>query len=842
MKNRPALLAALATSLLISIVAMLIYIPALDAGSIEPRQAEFAARMDALGVAPSPVTLPDDPTPMDARPTGRTSLASVPIVGEPTEATGPARAIAGLTLQRWPDGVPLAGIKAEIFGSPGLAIRKYETSASGRVALDVDADGLPLDVHILAEGFERGEARIDSQTPWPIVMLRPLEGWYGRVLSVNGEPLAEARVSGWWIETARPFGDATLKTRRKQAKEDDAPTPADDLPSDFVSSQGAIVATTTTNDEGYYYIEPLEADVRGELTLVVADHPDASSDVLREAIPRPEPRLPDIVMHRPRQLHGLVVNRNGRPIDEAVVICRLERGWSPDLFTLRTDEAGEFVLDQPNEPIVLSLEKTGYSFAGGAPEQLESADGMWRALAAMGKQYGHPANLFSQAYGVWATTLLPRARPVVTVAPTQSDIRLVMHRRGRFSFYVFDPGAGPLVEPGIADARIRISYGGLDANATSVVTRADGSAMAPAVDLAWQPMLVRVEADGFLPQQTIVPLGETHLDFGLTRLDDADEDSANDGTADEDGLVGQVGGLLPNEKAQLVVYHVARSERQRPIIWSGETLSGGRFKIDDWLTLSRLNRYIFAYIDAEPHEHRSRRRAGMVGPIPPHTTRSVALPIEPAVPMTLHLGRFDADTPHRMQVSYAPFVGATIAMDETLDLSRAPSWGSAHTVHVPHGWTVRALVERQLEENVPIVDFLRSDRRQTRFKSLTTTWTDWIPASETALMRYGYGGAHLFVRPPAMVGISGSVEGLPPNPPPLRVAALGPKSHWISAVSPNGWFEFPELPSGQYRLLLYSPPDTGAGFSLADEGAILGSLRVNCIYSRNDLLLPWHDE
>lgn len=144
-----------------------------------------------------------------------------------------------------------------------------------------------------------------------------------REVTTAAQPLAEAGQAVRFDEERW-----TIEDRAETDVEADASSDGGEQspqPSDFIASRGPVIATRPTNPEGYFYIEPLEADVHGELTLFVPDTENAT-DVLRVRLPRPYGALPDLVLHRPLLLEGTVVDQEGSPVEGAFVIPQFTAG------------------------------------------------------------------------------------------------------------------------------------------------------------------------------------------------------------------------------------------------------------------------------------------------------------------------------------------------------------------------------------------------------------------------------------------------------------------------------------------------------------------------------------
>ena len=226
-----------------------------------------------------------------------------------------------MIFERWPDGAPLGGLELRLVGEAVGGVFEIQSSRGGRVPLEPECLGLAGGVHIHAEGFSSKRIELDEPVDGCMhqrVELVPTRGWYGRVLTHEGQPWSGLVVDGWWIESPRPFlpPESSSSKRKKKSKEDSSgPPPLPEV--DFVCARESVKATAATNAEGWFYVEALPAPVVGRMTLLVRQVVGCS-DVLRFPIRSTAERLPDLVVHPEQFVAGKVVDGKGRPIAAAV--------------------------------------------------------------------------------------------------------------------------------------------------------------------------------------------------------------------------------------------------------------------------------------------------------------------------------------------------------------------------------------------------------------------------------------------------------------------------------------------------------------------------------------------
>lgn len=504
-----------------------------------------------------------------------------------------------------------------------------------------------------------------------------------------------------------------------------------------------------------------------------------------------------------------------------------------------TDEDGRFTLHPPVEPIALAVEKVGFRLVSGTDQKLESADGLWDALSEITPYGWSTGMLFGAAYREMRDELLPRARSVVAVDPWHTDVRIELESLTPLMVHVYDAELGRDLGA-IPEAEVRVSYGGLDKGVERLTTNPLGRTWVETTEVAWQPVLVRVSAEGFVDRWRMATEDTKTLSFGLARLA---EEEASEEEPGNSPIIGRVAGLASTEQASLVAYPLR--DVQRPA-FEGSTEAGGRFELPP---LHPRDSYtLIAYTqDAKAP------RSGRTDPFHPARVSRLDVQLEDPISVPLYVANFQSDASHRIRVAYTPFRGTPEVLQRTLAVT-SPSWRSEQELLVPEGWSVIAFVERQLEGNVPIVDALRPLPRQHHYRSLRTSWTDWSAVSETVTLPFAYEGSSLRIGAPEPIDVSGLVTGLPFDPPALFVTAKGPSAQWVSQVDTLGNFAFRGVPSGEYQLLLYTPwrTDTDASepqisfdtgdrppASLDSRGEVLGRKRVHCLGSRHDLILPY---
>ncbi|TDJ65751.1 MAG: carboxypeptidase regulatory-like domain-containing protein [Planctomycetota bacterium] len=810
----------------------------------------------------------------------RVSLGSVPV-----EAfVRPEAGHAGVVLLRWPDGAPIADTTVRLFGDPGPAIDDYETSPLGRVDLPPELAHDIIQLSILIEGFEPQRVRVGpfaDKRSLPRISMRPTMGWYGRVRSHEGRAVANATVSGWWIEAARPYSGSRRVVQEGQGRQE-REGQSDDLAGEgqgaeaftlgglFVASRGLLSATGSTNAEGYFYIEPLGAEVRGQLTLTAQGQGDFSSDVLRLPLPSARTQLPDLILHRPIVVHGRVVDVLGDPVADAVVLPQFARGWSVDLEPVRTDEDGRFELTAPVEALVVTAEKVGYRMVPTELTKVESLDGLWNELAALGFSGGGalaalvsepPRRKVAGRLGVPQDALaalgyssrvrrpaharershLPRTRSFVMLDALRIEARILMKPLPRVTIEVID--ALELRESGLRialeGALVNARYGGLDAQSIAGLTNADGRASFPNADVEWQPVVVSVKADGYHPSTFALEPMTTARRVALEPIDqEGGAGSTRKGPSN--GLV--LGPDGPVEGATIIAYRAEDyGRRGASPVWRLSTNTDGDFVygVPEDQPLTEIF-YLFAF-----EGEGASRMAGELGPIRQlelANAQVTVIDIAPAVAVALDLYRLEMDADYRTRVSYAPFPGAKAQIwDDVIVHATDFLTRGVTQVYAPYGWYVRAHVEVALRANAPLVDFIRGGRRQQPlFQSLRTVWTDWQRVTDAATVRYAVPSSVLHFSVAASVDFGGWIGGRPYDvPKTLYVAARGLHGHWIAPVDGNGWFDFCDVPAGSYELMLYSPPDPEAGYSLDSAGQLYGLLKASCRTSRFDLVIDW---
>jgi len=799
-------------------------------------------------IEPSPA--PPVRIPLGDPPPGAPAVSGAP--GVPLGA-------AALSVLRFPDRVPLSGASVRVLAPGGRLLCEAIVPPDGRLRLDdvLLSDPEPLRVRVADHEPAVVAARTSRAGIEYEALLRPTRGWLGRVVDGRGAPLAGVRVAGWWVESPRPFVNAVApavlapdvarrlaETNEDGAAEDDAaresgaPATEPDAPAErgspgaaareepplqFIAAHATLEATAPTDEDGWYYLPPLGGYVLGRMTLY-ADTERGASSVLR--VPLPDElgtRLPELVVPAARPLRGVVVDPDGFPVAGAAVTIELAEGWSRD-WRLVTDEHGVFSFTGPSGALAVAVEKVGYRLAQPAQWKPASADGMWRALEELAGPARGPA-LFSEAYADWRAPL-PRARGQVRVEAGHTDVRIVLEPLAPVAVDVFDAQEGFA----LVDAGVVARFGGLDPRLVATRTDYDGRAFVPAADREWQPSLIEVGAEGYVPATIALAPGELHgpIRVRLARVESLELGPLAGPPAPGGRVLGPDGAP---RAARVAIYEVGGKR-----LWSGTSDREGRFPVDVVAKAPRVLRFFAATEGDEP----TRGEAGPIASQDLRAGREVVLQLDPSAPCGVHVQNLEPIRPYRLEWSLFPLEGGPPLVGGSLALP-VPQLGRVDATIPAHpGWHLEVRVLGGTVGSGPTMD-LSEGEEERAYSSTRFTWTGWDVVARPWRGRVPFHGGRLFFRAERLIDLCGTAEGLPAGIEPGRVwvAALGCGGSWFAPVSPRGWFDLRDVPAGRFRLVLYERDECEHGGWLHDAGRTRGELEVESEWSRYDLSLVW---
>lgn len=798
--------------------------------------------------APSPV-LQGEPTPVPAE------LSIERVALGHREDFVPASSTR-LLLLRWPDRVPLEKVKVTLYDDWHPGSTEVTTSGRGLIALEESERTGKRGVGIGAEGYEtlHHTMRIESAAGHEeVVLLRPTRGWYGQVVDWDGAPVEEASIAGFWLESPRPVAtDEGLAAEAQQvarleelgyggspesedaaAEEPESPKP--EAPKvRFFSAKGRVAARFSTNAEGWYYLPPLPGPVVGRLTLI-ATKPGGSSDVLHVPLPHEALKLPEIVIHRPWVLNGVVVDTQGEPIPEARIVVQLADGWSPIWPLLVTDEKGEFQFEAPLADLALAVEKSGYVLQGTDLAKPESGDGMWQDLARITPHGMDPASLYSATYGRWKT-LLPRARHCVRAETWQHEVLLTLAPLKVLEFVVT---AAVVPDHPIPDARILASFGGHDAGQVEAFTDLLGRASVRSADREWQPTVIRVSAEGFHARRFALPPGKLRSPFPV-KLEPIEEETGGSTAGSNSSVLGPdvCGGVVLDasgspHSARVVIYSLRGGTST---LWSGQSDEDGWFQF----SRPRPNEMLLACALGEIGDERFGVKLGPLGASLWPMVERLQLRLESGTTMDLDLHGLHDEVPYRIRWQVSAIRGLAPLAEGLLPVPEGTRDRYEQRISVPSGWTVQAVVEGATVNNVAEIDFFRGGRRELPFPSTRLTWQNWEPVSRRATQLTSPWRGRIALVVQGRVSIQGTVARMPwlADPSSVHVAATGGSGTWITSIDGNGWFDIRDIPPGSYRLVLYRRP-LGANYDLTDQGTPIGFVLADCTYRFNQVVIPW---
>ena len=799
-------------------------------------------RMARSEAPPRPVESPaasaDGPVEPPRVPIARVALGDPLPVASPSsvEPVIPPGAVA-LSVLRFPDRAPLAGAHVQVFAPGGRPVREAVVPPGGRLRLD---DALLAHPEPLRVRVEHHEQAIVASRAWRggieyEALLRPTTGWIGRVVDSHGAPLAGTRVAGWWVERPRPFVNAVspavlapeVARRLAPAQEDDAAPDGErareDPPVQFIAAHAVLEATAPTDEEGWYYLPPLGGYVLGRLTLF-ADTERGSSSVLH--VPLPDElgtRLPELVVHAVRPLRGVVVDPDGFPVAGARVLVELADGWSRT-WLLTTDEDGAFAFTGPSCALAIAVEKVGYRIGQPAQWKPASADGMWSALEELVGP-GRGAALYAEAYADWRAPL-PRARGCARVEAGHSDVRIVLERLAPVAVDVFDAQWGfP-----IADARVVARFGGLDRRDVVARTGHDGRASVPGADREWQPSIVDVAADGYVPATVALAPSELASPLRVRLVSSELADALPLGWPAPP--TGRVLGPDGEPLVARVAIHTADQER----LWSGTSDREGRFPI----ALPPGAPVALRFFGATQGEVAYRGEIGPIGSEALLAGAQVVLRLDQSSECLVQVQGLESVRPYRLDWGLRPFEDGEPLVTGSLALS-APELGRVNvTIPVRPGWFLDAQLLGATVGSGPTMGLSEPDEERA-YTSTRFTWTGWDVVARPWRARVPFDGGRLFFRAERLIDLSGTVEGLPADVErgTAWVAALGCGGSWFAPVSPRGWFDLRDVPAGSYRVVVFEQPAGEHGGSIHDVGRARGELEVGSEWSRHDLVVPW---
>ncbi|MFT4540501.1 MAG: hypothetical protein ACI841_000620 [Planctomycetota bacterium] len=766
----------------------------------------------------------------------------------------------GLTLLRWPDGKPIVETRVSLFGDPAPAWTKTETSVSGHISLPDDLATGPTTITLQIEEFEQKTFEFEegrNGTRRQSVWLVPTRGFYGRVVTFDNKPIKGRRVEGFWIEALRPIEGVDLQSRAMRNSEgtrsnmrepfhlssvpmvgdlprvpskpldDDVEDEDDEPPIGFLSARDAVVATAETTDEGWYYVEPLGGHVLGTMTLFLQDAA-ATTDVLRISLPNRVAHVPDIVIHRPQPMHAVVVDSQGEPLPDTLVLLRLPGAWSTEIEPIRTDEQGAFVVNAPIGGIEVSVERIGFSLQQGGEWKQESADGMWKAWRDLTGNAERAAACYREAYAAW-TSPLPRARHYVHLDPLGLTGEIQLNRLGSCSIRVID-GAGDPVN----GARLEMHYGGLEQKVISRTSNTLGLSNFANADRAWQPMLLTVTAEN-APSKTLpVPVGPEGNSLTVV-VENLEEGSSNSSRASPEGF-GSV--LDPSGRAVKASIAAYTAKKSTPF-WTGSSDRNGEFSFGIAIPPKKKLYYIAAM--AGIGESLSGTTAGPFVSTELFNGERINLQLEAGVPIAVEISVLDAQEEYKANFKVAPFRTAAPRPLREITIPKGSFGKHTEVVYVPPLWGVWGQVLSPTRGNTPALDFMRANRSQQGFMSMSYSWKEWEGIGEAGPLWAPHGGSSMWLPLHQRVSLGGSITERPPlDERPLYVSARGSLGDWVSPVTDMGWFAFEDIPRGRYRLTLYALPEDNTSVTTTfSEAVVLGQQNIYCKWSRYDLQLAW---
>ncbi|MCP3913982.1 MAG: hypothetical protein GY711_00320 [bacterium] len=796
-----------------------------------------------------------------------TPLAEEPLPEPPAIPAGSVT----MRLLRWPDRQPLSGVEVRIIETVHSVVSDVVVPPGGRVRLDDGLRDRPGLLLVRAEGYEGLRVAVDTKDGLDHeALMRPTTGWYGRVVDSNGKAIAGIPVTGWWIESPRPFvnhvsesvlgpaaaarvvqpadtleiDDETGAIEETEAapKEQVAPQdgdadgederPALDARLQFLAAHGLVEATAPTNDEGWYYVEELPGFVLGQMTLY-ADTELGSSDVLRSAIPATHPELAEMILHEPRPVHGKVTLPEGRPVPGARVLVQLADGWSRTWPPLVTDELGEFVFLGPLAELAIGVEKAGFVIDEPALWKPESADGMWDAMEVIAPAGSSASALFNGAYGGWRAPL-PRARAYVRVDTWSSDVEILMRGLGGVTFEIRDADEDFQLE----GVHVHVIRGGFDPGTEDHYSRADGRVDFGVTDREWQPMVVRFSFAGYYEQTFSLPPGplESPRVVRLARIDPGEDGGSEQ--SPPNGLVLGVDGAPV--AARIAVYGATRPDA--PLLWGGTSDSGGTFRYE--LPTKFRGKVLYFYAVAEGDGPRRGAALGPIASLVYLNGEQVVLEAAPGPSVDVDVHHLEEGRAYRVDWELSPFPGARPLARGSIQVPAADARGVLVPVEAFAGWHIAVTVHGATLGAGPTFDLARTDRSKRPFTSTRHVWSQWEPVTERAERRVSFSGGRLFLTVSRLISLSGVVTDMPwiDDFDTVYVAALGESGTWFAPVGGNGWFDLRLLPPGRYRLIVYRRPSPlgGAG-AVADRGVLHGETVVSSQWPRHDIAIEWRE-
>ena len=127
------------------------------------------------------------------------------------------------------------------------------------------------------------------------------------------------------------------------------------------------------------------------------------------------------------------------------------------------------------------------------------------------------------------------------------------------------------------------------------------------------------------------------------------------------------------------------------------------------------------------------------------------------------------------------------------------------------------------------------------YVSTRFAWRGWDVLREVKVPRVPFDGGRLFLRTTPTIDLCGTVGDMPgiEDLETVYAAALGTSGSWFAPVSGRGWFDFRDLPAGEFRIVVYQRPVGHSGVGLHERGEVRGETRVATDLSRYDLVVPW---
>ena len=804
---------------------------------------------------------------VQTRATGRQSLGvAKPAEGAKTAELPPTAII--LQLLRWPDLAALGEQQVQVVDSRRGFVKRLTSQPHGRLRLpDGKAEELGP-IYLRADGFEalRVEGQPHKQGFKYTAILRPNTGWYGRVVDHQGRPAADVAVAGFWVEDTRPITsipkDSLLGSSVSSRLAGDAPSDPSAVNRQrnreslrrmrgisqeilaretvaFLATHAEVQATSTTNKEGWYYVPPLDGHVIGNLTLL-AQSSEFSSSVVRVALPSAGPVLPRIVLHPARHITARTRDQTGAPVAGVRVIHRLAGGWAPESQPVITDSEGIATLLVPTANVWVAAEKVGLTLAQVDEWQPASADGMLKDIGAIAPTRSSPSQLYRSAYSSWKT-VLPRARGFRSVEPFASDVMLQLEPLGWLEFEVLDAASRfPLT-----NAAIHVRYGGLAPERALTKVGFDGKGTVTLSDREWQPMVVTISAPGYRRETLAIapsPPPASGTEGQRSRLvllrEGVPKDASGSNSSAPNGLLLGPDGPLA---ASIKMHTSVPKARRDSVLFEGKSDAAGEFRysLDEEVTPIQ----IFA-VALDPASGLA--VAGLASETVDHVVGSVQNPavilLERTLNLNIALDHLELRRPYRLEWSLHPPRYPKAMAQGRVAIPADHDGRSDLVMPVPRNWTLRCRLLGAVQGHGPKLAFAAEQEAEPLFLSTRPTWEAWDPVTEFREQLVTHEGRSLYIRVQRRVDLSGVVTNLAryPDPNEVSVAAIGPVGTWYSTVTGNGWFQFQQIPIGNYKIVLYERPNsTEAGVPLQSQGDVRGVLALAVDGDDHSLELEW---